>query len=209
MISSYTPVGQPVAGCFSAAAGATTVAEPEDSRLIAAARLGDAAAYGLLVRKYQNRLCSSLRHICGSMADAQDAAQEAFLSAYLKLGAYTGASAFYTWLYRIAVNAVISQHRKKKTRSEREQLSSLRDPATKLESERPDEPLLRRERVAQVQQALASLSTEQRTILVLREFDNCDYDQIARVLAVPVGTVRSRLHRARLALREKLEPVTE
>src|SRR5262245_41465730 len=88
--------------------------DADEARLLAASRLGDAEAYGALVRKYQHRLCSSLMHICGSLADAQDAAQEAFLRAYLKLGSFTGASAFYTWLYRIAVNVAISEHRRRR-----------------------------------------------------------------------------------------------
>src|SRR5262245_40247891 len=90
--------------------------EADETGLIAAARRGDAAAYGSLVHKYQDRLCSALRRICGSMTDAQDAAQEAYLRAYTNLGQYTGASAFYSWLYRIAVNAVVSEHRRNKAR---------------------------------------------------------------------------------------------
>jgi RNA polymerase sigma-70 factor (ECF subfamily) len=180
------------------------VPEPTDAQLIAAAQNGDAAAYGSLVRKYHSRLCSSLWHICGSRSDAEDAAQEAFLRAYLKLRNYTGASAFYTWLYRIAVNVVISDHRKRKTQATTEQNRMICDRSQRDDSELPDDPLLREERANQVRQALNSLSSEHRTILVLREMESCDYDEIASLLNVPIGTVRSRLHRARLELRERL-----
>lgn len=179
-------------------------AELTDEQLIAAAQNGDAAAYGAIVRKYHTRLCSSLWHVCGSRTDAEDAAQEAFLRAYLKLGNYNGTSAFYTWLYRIAVNVIISDHRKRKTQTCTEQNRMLRDQSQRDPSERPDDSLLREERVAQIRQALNSLSSEHRTILVLREMENCDYDEISTLLNVPIGTVRSRLHRARLELRERL-----
>jgi RNA polymerase sigma-70 factor (ECF subfamily) len=171
----------------------------DESDLLAAARRGDAEAYGVLVRKYQERLCSSLLYICGSLADAQDIAQEAFLRAYLKLHTFTGASAFYTWLYRIALNAAISEKRRRRARS-----GLAPGPDRCLTSEPSDEQLLRQERVAQVQAALRTLSPDHRTILVLRELEHCNYDEISRILVVPVGTVRSRLHRARLELRERL-----
>jgi RNA polymerase sigma-70 factor (ECF subfamily) len=192
-----------VPGCASFAADA------EDSDLIAAARRGDAAAYASLVHKYQDRLCLALRRICRSLADAQDAAQEAYLRAYMNLGQYNGASSFYTWLYRIAVNAVINEFRRGKTRASREQSRLLPGYSRGGDVSSPDEPLLRQECVAQVRAALDALSTEHRTILVLREMEDCDYDEIAAVLAIPKGTVRSRLHRARLALREKLATLSE
>jgi RNA polymerase sigma-70 factor (ECF subfamily) len=178
--------------------------EPTDAQLIAAAKRGDAAAYGALVRKYHSRLCSSLWHVCGSREAAEDAAQEAFLRAYLKLSNYSGASAFYTWLYRIAVNSIISDHRKRKTQASTEQNRCLCEQSTRDRSERADDPVLREERVEQVRHALNSLSSEHRTILVLREMEDCDYDEIASLLNVPIGTVRSRLHRARLELRQRL-----
>jgi RNA polymerase sigma-70 factor (ECF subfamily) len=173
--------------------------EPSEAQLLAAARQGDAEAYGSLVRKHQDRLCSSLQRICGSLADAQDAAQEAFLRAYLKLDSFTGACAFYSWLYRIALNVSISEHRRR-----RRYAVFQRSAEPGGNAERSDERMLRDERVAQVRTALHGLSPEYRAILVLREFENCGYDEIASILAVPLGTVRSRLHRARLQLRERL-----
>lgn len=180
-----------------------------EADLVAASQRGDGAAYGTLVRKYQDRLCSSLRHVCRSSADAQDAAQEAFLRAYLKLSTYTGASGFYTWLYRIAINVAMSEHRRRKAAVQRESVRSVRKEALADTTHTADARILRAERVEEVQSALRSLSEEQRTILTLREIEDFDYEQIAAILSIPVGTVRSRLHRARLALREKLLPVAE
>jgi RNA polymerase sigma-70 factor, ECF subfamily len=181
--------------------------EQDDGQLIRAACQGESAAYGVLVRKYQARLCTSLNHICGSLDDAEDVAQEAFVQAYVKLRTFAGGSSFYTWLYRIAVNAAISRRRR---RRERTSVDSQRDELG-LEpldhGERADERLLREERAVQVQWALGQLSDEHRTILVLREVDDCDYDEIAQILELPVGTVRSRLHRARLQLKEQLDIV--
>lgn len=181
--------------------------EQDDGQLIRAACQGEAAAYGSLVRKYQARLCTSLTHICGSLDDAEDVAQEAFVQAYVKLRSFAGGSSFYTWLYRIAVNAAISRKRR---RREQTSVDSGRDNMG-LEplddGERADERLLREERAVLVQRALGRLSDEHRTILVLREIDDYDYDEIARILELPVGTVRSRLHRARLQLKEQLDAI--
>ncbi|MBW8884307.1 MAG: sigma-70 family RNA polymerase sigma factor [Planctomycetia bacterium] len=207
MLSPYAPLADRFVDSLSPAPIENPATEPDEAQLIAASRRGEAAAYGYLVRKYQRRLCSSLFHICGSSADAQDAAQEAFLQAFLKLNTYTGASAFYTWLYRIAVNALITEYRKRRTRLNTERSRSHSDEHISLKSECPDERLLRGERVEEVQRALANLSSEHRTILVLREIENCDYEEIASLLGIPVGTVRSRLHRARLELRAELNQV--
>lgn len=181
--------------------------EQDDGQLIRAACQGEAAAYGTLVRKYQARLCTSLTHLCGSLDDAEDVAQEAFVQAYVKLRSFAGGSSFYTWLYRIAVNAAISRKRRRREQtsvdSQREQLGL--EPQD--DGERADERLLREERAVMVQRALGKLSDEHRTILVLREIDDYDYDEIARVLELPVGTVRSRLHRARLQLKEQLDAI--
>jgi RNA polymerase sigma-70 factor (ECF subfamily) len=183
--------------------------EHDDGQMIRDACQGDAAAFGALVRKYQARLCTSLTHICGSLDDAEDVAQEAFVQAYVKLRTFAGGSAFYTWLYRIAVNAAISRKRRRREQtsveSKREELGL--EPID--DGEQADERLLREERAVQVQHAMSLLSDEHRTILVLREIDDCDYDEIAQILELPVGTVRSRLHRARLQLKEQLDRVFE
>jgi RNA polymerase sigma-70 factor (ECF subfamily) len=181
--------------------------ERDERSLIQAACRGEAAAFGSLVHKYQDRLCSSLLHLCGTFDEAEDVAQEAFIQAYVKLGSFAGESAFYTWLYRIAVNAAISRRRRKREQTsvdvnrEEHGLEPLDD------AEQADERLLREERAVQVQRALSRLSDEHRAILVLREVEDCDYDRISQILELPVGTVRSRLHRARLQLKEQLDTV--
>jgi RNA polymerase sigma-70 factor (ECF subfamily) len=179
----------------------------DDSHWILAAREGDAAAFGRLVRAYQDRLVGALVYVCGSYDEAEDVAQEAFVQAYVKLATFAGDSAFYTWLYRIAMNAAISRRRRRKSTEsvEENREHSGREPEDG--AEQAEERLLREERAVLVQRALAKLSEEHRAILVLREVEDCDYDQIAAVLEVPVGTVRSRLHRARLQLKEQLDEV--
>ena len=181
--------------------------EQQDRQLIQAACQGDTAAFGGLVRKYQDRLCMALLHICGSLDDAEDVAQEAFVQSYLKIHTFVGDSAFYTWLYRIAVNTAISRRRRKRQETSVDTSRESFGHEILDDAERADERLLREERAVQVRQALARLSDEHRAILVLREIEGCDYDQIAQILNLPVGTVRSRLHRARLQLKEQLDTV--
>jgi RNA polymerase sigma-70 factor, ECF subfamily len=205
MISTHAPLATRFLGHLPTRPSAATLDEPDEAELIAASRKGDAQAYGSLVRKYQDRLCSSLRHVCSSPADAQDVAQEAFLRAYLKLSTYTGASAFYTWLHRIAMNIAISEHRRRQARTATEHTRTLELELLRDAPERPEDRMLREERIAHVQKALDNLSPEHRAILVLREIGDYDYDQIAEMLTIPIGTVRSRLHRARLELRNELQ----
>jgi RNA polymerase sigma-70 factor (ECF subfamily) len=205
MLSPYAPLATRFVGNLPAVPADYNLVDADEAQLIAASQRGDAEAYGFLVRKYQVRLCSSLRHVCGTVTDAQDAAQEAFLKAFLNLKKYNGASAFYTWLYRIAVNSAISEQRKCRTRNFGAHSLAMRESVHRADTAKPDDPLLRAERVAEIRQALDNLSSEHRTILVLREIENCDYDEIASLLNIPVGTVRSRLHRARLELRRELD----
>jgi RNA polymerase sigma-70 factor, ECF subfamily len=179
----------------------------DETQLIQAARRGDSAAFGGLVRKYQDRLCTALVHICGSHDEAEDAAQDAFVQAYVKLDSFAGGSAFYTWLYRIAINRAISLRRRRRGQTSIDHNRQRAGCEPEDGSEPADERLLREERAAQVQQALARLSDEHRSILVLREIEGCDYDAIAKILSLPVGTVRSRLHRARLQLKEQLDGI--
>lgn len=180
-----------------------------DSRLIERALAGEPAAFGELVLRYQDRLFNSLARVLGSEEDARDAAQEAFVQAFVKLETFRGSSAFYTWLYRIAHNTAMSHARRKRpTRSldaEREDRGS--EPIDGQMA--PDVQLELSERATQVQRVVAELSIEYREVIVLREIDGCRYDEIAEILDVPVGTVRSRLFRARLELRDRLAPIVE
>jgi RNA polymerase sigma-70 factor (ECF subfamily) len=178
----------------------------DDAPLIAATLAGDSAAFGQLVGLYQDRLYNSLLRVVGSAEDAGDIVQDAFVQAYVKLDTFRGSSAFYTWLYRIAFNLAMSHARRgRKTTSLDDMKSSMGSEAVDGQPP-PEASMEQREQVEMVHAALAELSTEYRTILVLREIDGCRYEEIAKILDMPVGTVRSRLFRARLALREELAP---
>ncbi len=179
----------------------------DDAALIEATLAGDSAAFGLLVQKYQNRLFNTMVHAVGSFEDARDVVQEAFVQAFLKLGSFQRQSGFYTWLYRIAFNVAASQRRRQKPGLSMEQVQHHTGHEPIDEEDSPAQRVEQQERSRQVWQAMATLSDEHRAVLVLREIDGCCYETIAEVLNVPIGTVRSRLHRARLQLREQLKAV--
>lgn len=175
--------------------------DPRDDReLIAACLRGQLDAYGELVGRYQDRLFNAVFRFLGHAEDAKDVVQEAFLSAYQALGRFKGDSRFFTWLYRIAINHAVDQQRKQKSlqRLER-QLETAGEGAT------PEDALERQEENEKLRQALEYLSTEHRMVLVLKDIDDLKYEEMAEVLDVPIGTIRSRLHRARLELRQVWE----
>lgn len=180
-----------------------------DDQLIDEALTGRAASFGLLVSKYQDRLYTALVHVVGSLEDARDAAQEAFVQAFLKLDSFQRQSSFYTWLYRIAFNKAISNARKQKPHGSLDQCLEAGGPEPIDRGGAPEEALERRERIGQVRSALAALPQDYRAVVVLREIDGCDYEQISEILDIPVGTVRSRLHRARLQLKDHLKVVVQ
>lgn len=182
---------------------------PSDPELIAETLAGNQAAFGQLVTKYQDRLYHTAVHLLGSPEDALDVVQETFVQAFLKLDSFRGSSAFYTWLYRIAINQSISLRRRRKPMASVEQTreSTGQEPVDTADG--PDRRLAQHERAEQVHAALAALTDEHRTILVLREMDGCDYEAIGEILNLPVGTVRSRLHRARAQLKELLKDVMQ
>jgi RNA polymerase sigma-70 factor (ECF subfamily) len=175
---------------------------PEDDRLIAACRSGKTEAFGVLVQRYQDRLYPTVFRLTGCAEDALDLLQEAFLRAYQKLDRFNGESSFYTWVYRIAINLALSNLRKH--RHGRACTGTAVDPPAGRSTDDPARSLLRAERDAQIQQALDALAPDHRTIVVMKEFDELRYEEIATILGIPVGTVRSRLHRARLELRHRL-----
>jgi RNA polymerase sigma-70 factor (ECF subfamily) len=178
----------------------------DDSPLIAATLAGDSSAFGRLVGLYQDRLYNSLLRVVGSAEDAGDIVQDAFVQAFTKLDTFRGSSAFYTWLYRIAFNLAMSRARRERKTVSLDGLKALAGSEPVDGQPAPEASLEQREDVELVHAALAELSTEYRTILVLREIDGCRYEEIAEILDLPVGTVRSRLFRARMALRDELSP---
>jgi RNA polymerase sigma-70 factor (ECF subfamily) len=178
----------------------------DDASLIAATLAGDTAAFGRLVREYQDRLYNSLLRVLGSADDAADIVQDAFVQAYTKLDSFRGNSAFYTWLYRIAFNLAMSQRRREHREASLDQMTLLAGAEPIDGQPAAVASVLQQERAELVHAALAELSLEHRQILVLREIDGCRYDEIAEILDLPVGTVRSRLFRARLEMRDLLTP---
>jgi RNA polymerase sigma-70 factor (ECF subfamily) len=181
----------------------------DDQHLIQECLAGRTEAFGRLVLRYQDRLYNTLVNVLGSADDARDVAQDAFVHAFTKLGTFRGHSAFYSWLFRIAMNAAISQ--KRKTRRVPVSVEAAREQAgvepsdTHLDNH-PSHSLETSERQAAVRAALAELSEEYRTVLVLKEMEGLKYEEIAEIVGCPIGTVRSRIHRARYELRCKLEP---
>ena len=177
----------------------------DDAQLIEQALGGHSEAFGQLVLKYQDRLFNTVFHVVGHAEDARDIVQEAFVQAFVKLDSFRQHSAFYTWLYRIAFNVAMTSRRKRRPALsvDRGKENGNVEPAD--DEDDPAERLERKERCRQVRHAIGQLPEEYRAVLVLREMDGCCYDTIAEVLDLPVGTVRSRLHRARLQLRDQLK----
>lgn len=176
----------------------------DDARLIERSVSGDSEAFGRLVTRYQDRLYNSMVHYLRNETEAEDVVQETFILAFTRLGSFQGKSAFYTWLYRIAFNTAISRGRRRRPRVSVER--DLLDAGTGLDGEgpQPGDQLQQDERAAELMAALGRLNQEHRAILVLREMDELSYEEISEILETPVGTVRSRLHRARGQLKEEL-----
>ncbi len=181
---------------------------PDDHQLIADCLQGRTAAFGELVRRYQDRLYNCVYRLVDNAEDAQDVVQDAFLNAYQSLDRFKGDSQFFTWLYRIAFNASISLKRKQRvalTLKTGRAGTGANEPLDASDSSRPEYSLEKAEQERRVQQALNRLSPEHRTVLILKDMEGQKYETMALVLQVPVGTIRSRLHRARMELRELLQ----
>jgi RNA polymerase sigma-70 factor (ECF subfamily) len=181
-----------------------------DHELIADCLQGQTHVFGELVVRYQNRLYNSLAHMLGSVDDARDVTQEAFIHAFVKLHTFRGHSAFYSWLFRIALNSAASHRRKGQRLAV--SLDASRDqtgfePADAHPESPPGSHLETTERQQLVQRALEQLTPEYRTVLVLKEMEGFSYEEIAAVVECPIGTVRSRIHRARIELKSRLEPL--
>ncbi len=177
-----------------------------DRELVRRAQEGDAAAFSELVVRHQEKIFNAVYRFCSNWEDACDITQRAFINAYRKLAEFKGDSAFTTWMYRIAFNQSVS-HRRESGRHKAISLynrdeESLREPGYE---ENPTERMESDDSRRKVQQALAALAEEDRKIIVLKDLQGYSYDEIAAILDIPKGTVRSRLHRARLALRTKLK----
>lgn len=188
--------------------------EDTDQQLVERVQAGDKSAFNLLVLKYQHRVLKLVGRFVNDPAEAEDVAQEAFLKAYRALGAFRGDSAFYTWLYRIAINtaknALVSSRRRPVDFDLDLQDPDQYDRHAKLkEADTPEGVLLTDEIREVVERALEQLPEDLRTAIVLRELEGLSYEEIAEAMDCPVGTVRSRIFRAREAIDKKLKPLLD
>ncbi|WP_240928214.1 RNA polymerase sigma factor [Thalassoroseus pseudoceratinae] len=191
---------------------ATVPVNADDQRLITECLNGRTEAFGDLVLRHQNRLHNTLAKMLGSTEDARDISQEAFVLAFTKLDTFRGESAFYSWLFRIAYNVLVSRKRKKRRATT--SLDAARekagvDPTDFHPEAHPSHSMELAEQQTQVRRALAELSEEYREVLVLKEMENLSYEEIAEIVGCPIGTVRSRIHRGRVELREKLRIILQ
>jgi RNA polymerase sigma-70 factor, ECF subfamily len=172
-----------------------------DRVLVDQARRGDREAFTVLVRRYQRMALSLAWRMTGNAAAADDVSQESFVRAFRSLAAFRGDASFKNWLMRIVVHTA-SNYRRSRKREHPDGAGSLEGrPATDGD---PEESLLRGELVARVQDELALLPPHHRAVVVLREYEDCSYQEIAEVLGIPLGTVMSRLAKARELLRGRL-----
>lgn len=186
-----------------------------DQALVEQVQRGDKRAFELLVAKYQRKIFRLLSRLIRDSAEIEDVAQEAFIKAYRALPNFRGESAFYTWLYRIAINTaknyLVAQGRRAPTTTETEideaenfdEGDQLRDVNT------PDSMLLSKQVGEAVNRAIERLPEDLRTAIVLRELEGLSYEEIAETMNCPIGTVRSRIFRAREAIAEELRPLLD
>ena len=187
----------------------------DESTLIDQSLRGDSGAFGQLVQIHQDRLYNAIVHLAGDRGEAEDIVQEAFLQAYLKLASFQRQSAFYTWLYRIAINTaknyLVALGRRAPTTTEFdnedaenfEEAEGLRDSAT------PESELHGKQIAATVNRAMEALPEDLRKAITLREIEGLTYEEIAAVMNCPIGTVRSRIFRARDAIAAELRPLLD
>ena len=180
--------------------------------LIKRVQKGDKNAYDVLVKKYQHKIIKLISRYVHDPEAAQDVAQEAFLKAYRGLARFRGESAFYTWLYRIAINTaknhLVAQGRRMPDFEVAVQDAEYYEGASALkENDTPERQLLRDEIESTVYRAIKELPDDLKTAITLRELEGMSYDEIAQAMDCPIGTVRSRIFRAREAIDRYLEPL--
>jgi RNA polymerase sigma-70 factor (ECF subfamily) len=188
--------------------------EQLDQDLVLRVQQGDKSAYDLLVIKYQHKIIQLVNRYVKDPSEAQDVAQEAFIKAYRALGNFRGESAFYTWLYRIAINTaknyLVSRARRNSDYQVDIQDAEQIENAPQLQGmETPERLLFNQEIVETIKTAIENLPEEMRVAIMLREFEGMSYEEIAEAMDCPVGTVRSRIFRAREAIDSKLTPLLD
>ncbi|MBU0498542.1 MAG: RNA polymerase sigma factor RpoE [Gammaproteobacteria bacterium] len=185
-----------------------------DQALVERVQRGDKRAFDLLVIKYQQKIINLVRRFVGDLTEAQDVAQEAFIKAYRALPNFRGDSAFYTWLYRIAVNTaknhLVSEDRRSTPGDIDVELAEQLESGDRLrEHATPEDFLCEAELLSVVHRAIQDLPEDLRTAVTLRELEGLSYEEIAGVMGCPIGTVRSRISRAREAIDAKIKPLLE
>lgn len=186
-----------------------------DAKLVARVQQGDKAAFDLLVLKYQRKILRLLSRMLRDQTDIEDVMQEAFIKAYRALPQFRGESAFYTWLYRIAINTarnwMSSQGRRPSSPNgnQTEEGETFDEIDNLTDNNTPESMLASREIAESVNMTIQELPQELRTAIVLREIDGLSYEEIAEAMSCPIGTVRSRIFRAREAIAAKLRPILD
>jgi RNA polymerase sigma-70 factor (ECF subfamily) len=184
-----------------------------DQQLVERAQRGDKRAFDLLVSKYQRKLGRLLSRFIRDPAEIEDVAQEAFIKAYRALPSFRGDSAFYTWLYRIGINTaknyLVAMGRRAPTTTEfdSEEAETFDDADHLRDVNTPEAELLSKEIAETVNNSMSDLPEELRTAITLREIEGLSYEEIATIMNCPIGTVRSRIFRAREAIAENLRPL--
>ncbi len=193
---------------------ATVTIEPDtsDQVLVERVKRGDKKAFDALVIKYQSRILNLISRFVSNPHDASDVAQEAFIKAYRALPRFRGESAFYTWLYRIAVNTAKNflasgMRQPLDTAADFDEMEQIEQSDTLKEHATPERMLLTRELQETIITAIEALPVDLRSAITLRELDGLSYEDIATVMECPVGTVRSRIFRAREAVDKRIKPL--
>ncbi len=187
-----------------------------DQQLVERAQRGDKRAFDLLVIKYQRKLARLLSQFIRDAAEVEDVTQETFIKAYRSLSSFRGDSAFYTWLYRIGINAaknfLVAQKRRASATTNEfdiEVAENFEEGSQLRELNTPENELMSKQIAQTVHQALQALPEELRSAITLREIEGLSYEEIASIMSCPTGTVRSRIFRAREAIADKLQSVME
>lgn len=186
-----------------------------DAKLVARVQAGDKAAFDLLVLKYQRKILRLLSRMLRDQSEIEDVMQEAFIKAYRALPQFRGDSAFYTWLYRIAINTARNWMASQSRRPSSPSLHQSEDGETfdeidnLTDNNTPESLLASREIAESVNDSIQALPAELRTAIVLREIEGLSYEEIAQAMGCPIGTVRSRIFRAREAIATKLRPMID
>jgi len=186
-----------------------------DQKLVEKAQRGDKKAFGMLVEKYQRRLNRLLSRMVRDQSEIEDIVQDSFIKAYRAINNFRGDSAFYTWLYRIGINTAknhlvkLGKRPKAMNEVDIEEIENFEDAPDLRNHETPESTMMSSEIVASVNQTIQALPSELREAISLREMDGLSYEEISDLMNCPIGTVRSRIFRAREVIAEKLKPLIE